>query len=132
MLKRKGTTPKSASNNGHRNGKPAKAPKAAAPAGPVRRRFVISSKAIKPEAPKAKGAAPVVPAPKPPVTGKQLLAGKQPANGGTPPTTPTVSLTSVDLTETIKTLVHLGQEHGDPGALIGDPSPGYVDKNYPG
>jgi murein DD-endopeptidase MepM/ murein hydrolase activator NlpD len=28
--------------------------------------------------------------------------------------------------------LHLGQEHGDPGALIGDPSSGYVDKNYPG
>jgi hypothetical protein len=28
--------------------------------------------------------------------------------------------------------LHLGQEHGDPGALIGDPSSGDVDKNYPG
>ena len=28
--------------------------------------------------------------------------------------------------------LHFGQEHGDPGALIGDPSSGYVDKNYPG
>jgi peptidoglycan hydrolase-like protein with peptidoglycan-binding domain len=28
--------------------------------------------------------------------------------------------------------LHLGQHHGDPGALIGDPTSGYVDKNYPG
>src|SRR5579863_1765427 len=100
MLKRKGTTPKSASHSGHRNGKPAKAPKATAPAGPVRRRFVISSKAIKPEAPKpetskTKGAAPVSPAPK-------TASVKSPANGQTPPATPMVGLTSVDLTETIK------------------------------
>ena len=28
--------------------------------------------------------------------------------------------------------LHFAQHHGDPGALIGDPTSGYVDKNYPG
>ncbi len=90
MLKRKVTTPKSASRSSHRSAKPAKTPTP-----PVRRRFVISSKAIKPEAPKGKLAAPVT------------LPGK-PANGQAP----TAALTSVDLSETIKTLLHLAQEHG--------------------
>ena len=103
MLKRKGTAPKSASRSSHRNGKPAKAPKASAPAAaPVRRRFVISSKAIKNEAPKGK--APGAPA------SKEHTA--QPANGQAPAPATGVALTSVDLTETIKTLLHLAQEHG--------------------
>ena len=97
MLKRKVTTPKSASRSSHRSAKPAKAPEA-----PVRRRFVISSKAIKPEAQKSGAPAPV-PAP-------AKLSSKQTANGQTP-TAPS-GLTSVDLTETIKTLLHLAQEHG--------------------
>jgi RNA polymerase primary sigma factor len=100
MLKRKVTAPKSAPHSGSRSAKPAKPAKAkpeAKPA-PVRRRFVISSKAIKPEASKVKAAPVTTPAVKPPT------------NGQTAPTTP--GQTSVDLTETIKTLLHLGQEHG--------------------
>ncbi|MDR3456390.1 MAG: RNA polymerase sigma factor RpoD [Verrucomicrobiae bacterium] len=96
MLKRKVTTPKSASSSSRRSAKPAKPAKAKS--APVRRRFVISSKAIKPEASKSKPVTPV----EAPV--------KTPANG-TP--TPTGSAqTTVDLTETIKTLLHLSQEHG--------------------
>src|ERR1700744_1923854 len=105
MLKRKVTSPKSASRPSHRNGKPAKAP-----AAPLRRRFVISSKAIKPEA--LKGKSPETAAPASKQSEKQpaakLAAGKQPANGQAP--VATVSLGSVDLSETIKTLLHLAQE----------------------
>jgi len=67
---------------------------------PVRRRFVISSKAIKSETAK-----PAAPAPK--TTAKPAVAvvvPSAPASGS--------MITSVDLTETIKTLVHLSQEHG--------------------
>ena len=96
MLKRKVTTPKSASRSSGRSAKPAK-PAKAKPA-PVRRRFVISSKAIKPDAAKTK---PVVAAETP---------VKAPANGSAPVSGP--AQTSVDLTETIKTLLHLSQEHG--------------------
>src|SRR5580692_11075230 len=97
MLKRKVTTPKSASRSSHRNAKPAKATTA-----PVRRRFVISSKAIKPEAPKSKISASIAPVEKNPA---------KHTNGATPPAGAPM-LTSVDLTETIKTLLHLAQEHG--------------------
>jgi len=100
MLKRKVTTPKSASSSSRRSAKPAKPAKAKS--APVRRRFVISSKAIKPEAVKSK-----------PVTAAEAPVKtpvKAPANGAP---TPTGSVqTSVDLTETIKTLLHLSQEHG--------------------
>jgi len=27
--------------------------------------------------------------------------------------------------------LHVGQEHGDPGALIGSPASGYVDHHFP-
>ncbi len=101
MSKRKVTTPKSASPSSRRSVKPAKPVKVKTP--PVRRRFVISSKAIKPDAPnKPKSAAAATPAVKHPANG-------QPANGQTPSAP---MLTSVDLTETIKTLLHLAQEHG--------------------
>jgi RNA polymerase primary sigma factor len=90
MSKRKVTAPKSAQRSKHASSP--KAPKAKAP--PVRRRFVISSKALKPEAAK--------PAP----------VAKTPANGQPPAPAPASTLTTVDLTETIKTLLHLSQEHG--------------------
>ncbi|MBW8864962.1 MAG: RNA polymerase sigma factor RpoD [Verrucomicrobia bacterium] len=96
MLKRKVSTPKSASPSSRRSAKPAKSEKTKT--APVRRRFVISSKAIKPDAPKTKPVAAPAPAVKPPT------------NGQTVPSTP--MQTSVDLTETIKTLLHLSQEHG--------------------
>jgi RNA polymerase primary sigma factor len=100
MLKRKVTTPKSASRSSRRSAKPAKPAKAKS--APVRRRFVISSKAIKPEAVKTKP----VPAAETPVK----ATVKAPTNGSAAPTTP--MQTSVDLSETIKTLLHLAQEHG--------------------
>jgi len=96
MLKRKVTTPKSASRSSRRSAKPAKSAKAKS--APVRRRFVISSKAIKPEAVKTK----------PPVVAEAPV--KAPTNGSAAPAAP--MQTSVDLTETIKTLLHLAQEHG--------------------
>jgi RNA polymerase primary sigma factor len=100
MLKRKVTPSKKTAPSSRRSAKPAKPAKPAkAKATPVRRRFVISSKALNPDAPKPKAQAPVAVAPK-----------AAPANGTPAPTGPV--LTSVDLTETVKTLLHLAQEHG--------------------
>jgi RNA polymerase primary sigma factor len=93
MLKRKVTASKPAARS-KRSSAP-KTSKVKAP--PVRRRFVISSKAAKPEAVK----------PAPPVAAPAKTA---PANGTAPVESATI--TSVDLTETIKTLLHLSQEHG--------------------
>ncbi len=98
MLKRKVTAAKSAP----RSKSSPKIPKVKT--APVRRRFVISSKAVKPESAKPVAPAPkpvAKPAPKPPVA---VVAPPAPASGS--------MITSVDLTETIKTLVHLSQEHG--------------------
>jgi len=80
----------------------AKVPKVKTP--PVRRRFVISSKAIKPEAAKPAPVAVKVAVAKSPA--------KAPANGQPPAPTTGSALTTVDLTETVKTLLHLSQEHG--------------------
>jgi RNA polymerase primary sigma factor len=91
MSKRKVTPAKSAA----RKSSP-KVPKVKTP--PVRRRFVISSKALKPDAVK-----PAAPAPK--------IEAKAPAPVA-PPAAPAGLTPSVDLTETIKTLLHLSQEHG--------------------
>ncbi|HEX9047905.1 MAG TPA: RNA polymerase sigma factor region1.1 domain-containing protein, partial [Verrucomicrobiae bacterium] len=102
MLKRKATAAKN-SPQAKRSSSP-KAPKLKAP--PVRRRFVISSKAVKLDAAKAE------PAPEPE---ESHAAPKAPANGDSAPTAPAPAAgltTSVDLTETIKTLLHLSQEHG--------------------
>jgi len=97
MLKRKVTTPKSASHSSRSSSaKPAKPIKAKT--APVRRRFVISSKAVKPEASKSK-----------PVAAAEAPV-KAPTNGAVVATGP--AQTTVDLTETIKTLLHLSQEHG--------------------
>ncbi len=109
MLKRKVMAPKSASRDGHRNEKPAKAK-----AAPVRRRFVISSKALKPDSAPAEPAKarPAVPAAGPALKPAKVSNGSAAAQSA-PSGAPTPALNStVDLTETIKTLVHLGQEHG--------------------
>ena len=88
MLKRKVTAPKSAPRS--KRASSPKVPKVKAP--PVRRRFVISSKAVKNDSGKTTPAA----APK-----------------IQPPAPVAVStITSVDLAETVKTLLHLSQEHG--------------------
>jgi RNA polymerase primary sigma factor len=104
MSKRKVTAPKSAPSKS-RAGSP-KAPKVKAP--PVRRRFVISSKAVKLEAARPAPAVPPAAAKAAPAkTSTKALASSLPA------ASPTGSaLTSVDLTETVKTLLHLSQEHG--------------------
>ena len=91
MLKRKAATSKSASR--HKSSSSPKTPKVKTP--PVRRRFVISSKAAKSDAVKAKPA-----------------VASTPAVSGQPVAAPVSSVTAVDLTETIKTLLHLSQEHG--------------------
>jgi RNA polymerase primary sigma factor len=101
MLKRKTSTPVKALQNSRRAGGKSVKPKSA----PVRRRFIISSNAKKSPA-------------TPPVNGKTehntagsiADAEKRLQNGhanGPVPQQPTV-----DLTETIKTLLHLAQEHG--------------------
>ena len=95
MLKRKTTTPKSAPRRHRQDAGTKTVP---------RRRFIISSKASKSvEAngkPKSHSATSIAEAE------KRLQNGH--ANGATPPSVqPTV-----DLTETIKTLLHLAQEHG--------------------
>src|ERR1700722_5864728 len=104
MSKRKTTTPSKALNSRRAGGKSVK-PKTA----PVRRRFIISSKVKKdlskpPEANgKAKHTAGSIADAE-----KRLQNGHANGNG----TTPAPGQPSVDLTETIKTLLHLAQEHG--------------------
>src|SRR5665213_1002440 len=100
MLKRKATASKSTPRNQRSSDGP-QAPKLKAP--PVRRRLVISSKALKLETAKPAPAAPPV---------AKTLAAKMPASGPAPATATPGLTTSVDLTETIKTLLHLSQEHG--------------------
>ncbi len=78
-----------------------KTPKLKGP--PVRRRFVISSKAVKLDGPKPE---PVAPPP------TKSSASKAPVNGQAGAPAPGGPSPSVDLTETIKTLLHLSQEHG--------------------
>jgi RNA polymerase primary sigma factor len=99
MLKRKATAAKSAPHT-KRSSSP-KPLKLKAP--PVRRRFVISSKALKLD-----GGSSVPPTP----PAVKVAAPKSPANGQAPAPAPVAPASSVDLTETIKTLLHLSQEHG--------------------
>jgi RNA polymerase primary sigma factor len=98
MLNRKTTAPKSASRNRGRNAK--------AKTAPTRRRFIISSNAKKSmDKPEANG--------KPKHTASSIAeAEKRLQNGhaSAPATLP--AQPTVDLTETIKTLLHLAQEHG--------------------
>jgi len=107
MLKRKATAPKSAPRTKASSAKPAKA-KAAAP---VRKRFVISNKAVKLDAPKT------APTPAPPAKATPSKASAKAAAVKVPvtPTIPTPGVganPSLDLSETIKTLLHLSQDHG--------------------
>ena len=97
MSKRKITVPKASRNQRVSSPKLAKVKTP-----PVRRRFVISSKAVKPEAAK--------PASVSPKTAGKTAAVKSPAIAAPP--APVAGAPSVDLTETIKTLLHLSQEHG--------------------
>jgi RNA polymerase primary sigma factor len=107
MLKRKVTPSKKTAQSSRRSAKsvkPAKPAKASA-AAPARRRFVISSKALNLDTTKPKSPVAAAPASKVAVS-KTAPANGTPAPGGTP------LLTSVDLSETVKTLLHLAQEHG--------------------
>src|ERR1700722_8342280 len=99
MSNRKKTPSKSTA---HVRGKTAKAKPA-----PVRRRFIISSKARKdlPTTPEKNGATKHS-------TSSIAEAEKRLQNGVTNGTPPAAGQPSVDLTETIKTLLHLAQEHG--------------------
>jgi RNA polymerase primary sigma factor len=103
MLKRTS----SAANKSPHSRKSDGAPKSKAKTAPVRRRFVITSNAKRSAAktPEANGKAKH---PATPITPAQKL----PTNGQAGVSAPTPATSNVDLTETIKTLVHLAQEHG--------------------
>ncbi len=98
MSKRKVTVPKPAPRS-QRISSP-QAPKIKTP--PARRRFVISNKALKTDV--AKPAATAQPVAAKPATTKLPTNGQAAA--------PTAMVNSVDLSETVKTLLHLSQEHG--------------------
>jgi RNA polymerase primary sigma factor len=95
MLKRKASAAKSAPRT--KLGSTPQALKSKTP--PIRRRFVISSKAVRLDSPKADLTAP---------SAAKIPGVKLPAPAPAPASLPG----SVDLTETIKTLLHLSQEHG--------------------
>jgi len=109
MSNRKTATPKSASTGGKRSG--AKKTEAKLPA--PRKRFVISNKAAKAGEAAAKAKKTVE---TPEITENAKIssktAAKVPANGHAPVVAAPAPVSNVDLTETIKTLLHLAQEHG--------------------
>ncbi len=115
MLKRKVTVPKDAPRP-----KPSSAKISKAKPAPVRRRFVISNKAVKLDAPKT-APAPVAPPAKPlsakaaakAVAAAGKVSGGAKASASTPITAAGLSANpSLDLSETIKTLLHMSQDHG--------------------
>ena len=125
MLKRKRT----ARGNGARNHRSGNRHSAAAKPAPMRRRFVISSArrdASKPQKTKAHGSGALASADK--------SSQKSPQNGHPNAAVPMPS--SVDLTETVRTLLHLAQEHGyitydDVNDLVPDGvSPDALDELY--
>jgi RNA polymerase primary sigma factor len=108
MLKRKAAAAKTSQS--HPSGS---AKKTYSKSAPVRRRFVVSSKAKHGGDKPAETSAKAKPAKPAKSAGSDAGAAHKAPNNGQPnsPATPSISST-VDLTETIKTLVHLGQEHG--------------------
>jgi RNA polymerase primary sigma factor len=103
MLKRKRTARGSVARN-HQNGSRRGA---AAKTAPVRRRFVISSArrdTLKPQKTKPQAAGPGISAEKTPT--------KLPTNGHSQGPAASPMPSAVDLTETVRTLLHLAQEHG--------------------
>jgi len=99
MLNRKSVLPTVTSQNRKRgSGK-----SAGAKTPPARRRFIISNKARKEPQPEPRGKTNGHSITSIAEAEKRLANGNGVANGAQP---------SVDLTETIKTLLHLGQEHG--------------------
>src|SRR5487761_2681106 len=104
MLKRKPSASAKTSHSRPTTG--AKKPEAK-PA-PARRRFVISSNAKRETAKPAEAGAKA----RSTATAPGAAAQKTPANGQPGAPVSATPNSTVDLTETIKTLVHLGQEHG--------------------
>src|SRR5471032_2353848 len=100
MLNRKNTPPKSAARSRPRSAKPKTAP--------TRRRFVISN----PRRDAAKNAETNGNGKSHTATSIASAAQKLPANGNSGAPVPAPLQSTVDLTETIKTLLHLSQEHG--------------------
>ena len=98
MLKRKATAGKNTSPS--KRGSSPKAPKLKGP--PIRRRFVISSKAVKLDGPKPESEA---------AEADEAAAAKMAASNQ-PPLASALTAPGFDLAETIKTLLHLSQEHG--------------------
>jgi RNA polymerase primary sigma factor len=105
MLKRKAASPKGAPAPKRSSSPKVSKPKTVVTvkAAPARRRFVISSKAVKLDAPKP---ATAVELEKPHAKNGSKVSAitPAPANG--------LPVSTADLTETIKTLLHLSQEHG--------------------
>ncbi len=97
MMKQKTTTPGSHERGGGRH--------AGAKTAPARRRFVITSSSRR-NAAKQSGSNP-----KSKSQAISAALGKLPANNPSAPASPSPQ-SSVDLTETIKTLLHFAQEHG--------------------
>jgi RNA polymerase primary sigma factor len=101
MSKRKAAAAKNPASNRQKN---VKVVKVKAPT--IRRRFVISSKAIKPPEP------PTKPKAEKSAAQKSTAQPKLATNGHSHSAPATSTQSTVDLTETIKTLLHLAQEHG--------------------
>ena len=101
MPNRKESKPAKAERHGRRDGQPAptKAP-------PHRRRFVISAKAHPKSEPKAEAPAKAEPKANSDSQAKTAYANAHPAPAGAG------HVQAADLTETIKTLLHLAHEHG--------------------
>ena len=104
MLKRKSPAPTKASRSRKSDG----AAKAGAKTAPVGRRFIITSNAKRAAAKPAEGNGKA----KHTAASIQTAAQKLPANSQPGAGVPTPAAFTVDLTETIKTLLHLSQEHG--------------------
>jgi RNA polymerase primary sigma factor len=102
MLNRKTTTPNNARR--HREAKRSAKVKSS----PMRQRFVISNSARRnpKKLPATNGKS------RSQVAGLISAAGKLPQNSNATATTATPTQSSADLTETVKTLLHLAQEHG--------------------
>jgi len=101
MLNRKTAASSAARSRQHGGGRHTKAKTA-----PVRRRFVITSSARRNAAKAAEANG------KSKTHAISAAAGKLPSNGHANAASPAPTQSTVDLTETIKTLLHLAQEHG--------------------
>src|SRR6266705_1093377 len=110
MLKRKASAAGKASHSRPTGG----AKKTEGKSTPARRRFVISSKAKREASKPAETSSKAKPAKPAKTTAPTVAVAAQKATTNGHPNAPVSAPTgaTVDLTETIKTLVHIGQEHG--------------------